>query len=206
MADSLLISVQGVAAGVLVDHGSHTTFALTDAYRERSDRPVLGQIFEDQPAKVWRRNNRVPPWFANLLPEDQMRAVLARHLEVSSERDAPLLAALGGPGGGRHRNGPRRTASERRGRRCDRRHARGRARWWHQVLHRRGSTEAVDGPARPAPDLGWQGRARWEDREAAHRWPSRRASERTRLDVVGAPDGRGHPADRPRLHGRPRDP
>ena len=96
MSDTYLVRVSGVAAGVLVDHGGHSTFQLLDAYRENPDRPMLGQAFEDDPAKIWTHQNRVPAWFANLLPEGDLREFLARQLNVSADRDAPFLAALGG--------------------------------------------------------------------------------------------------------------
>jgi len=94
-AEQLLVRIGSVAAGLLRDYGGHTSFRLLDSYRERADRPVLGQAFEDAPRKVWRHQMRVPPWFANLLPEGELRGYLAERLGVSAVRDAPLLAAVG---------------------------------------------------------------------------------------------------------------
>ena len=93
--EQLLVRVGSIAAGLLDDFGGHTSFRLLDSYRARLDRPVLGQVFEDAPTKVWRHNVRVPAWFANLLPEGQLRGFLAERLGVSASRDAPLLAAVG---------------------------------------------------------------------------------------------------------------
>lgn len=93
--EQLLVRVGAVAAGLLDDYGGHTTFRLLDSYREDGQRPVLGQRFEDAPSKVWRHKVRVPAWFANLLPEGELRQFLAAQLGVSPVRDGPLLAAVG---------------------------------------------------------------------------------------------------------------
>ena len=95
MSETYLVRVSGVAAGILADHGGYTAFQLLDAYRDNPARPVLGQAFEDEPDRVWRHNNRAPAWFANLLPEGELRDFLARQLLVSNARDAPFLAAIG---------------------------------------------------------------------------------------------------------------
>ena len=93
---TLLVRVAGIPAGVLEDFGAFTRFFLLDSYLAMAARPVLGQQFEDHPERVWRYQNRVPKWFANILPEGELRKYLAGELGVSSERDAPLLAAMGG--------------------------------------------------------------------------------------------------------------
>ena len=95
LGEKYLVRVSGVAAGLLIDYGSNTSFRLLDSYRDDPERPVLGQMFEDAPDKTWSHQNRVPAWFANLLHEGPLRNFLADELGVSPARDAPLLAALG---------------------------------------------------------------------------------------------------------------
>jgi serine/threonine-protein kinase HipA len=92
---TLLVRVSGVAAGLLTDHGSHTRFQLLDSYLGNPVRPILGQRFEDEPGRIWTFKTRIHPWFANVLPEGELRDFLASQLEVSDKRDAPLLEAIG---------------------------------------------------------------------------------------------------------------
>ena len=92
---SYLVRVGAVAAGILTDAGNHTSFAFIRSYLNNPERPILGQIFEDTPTRVWSHKTRVAPWFANLLPEGDLRAFLASSLGVSGVRDAPLLGAIG---------------------------------------------------------------------------------------------------------------
>lgn len=70
-------------------------FRLTEAYRTRYPRPVLGQIFEDDPDRVHRSRVAVPPYFANLLPEGALRDLVARQAGTKVEREPYLLAYLG---------------------------------------------------------------------------------------------------------------
>lgn len=76
-----------------------TFFAFSDEYCEMQNRPVLTQglltdtgelIVEERAAR-----RLAPPYFSNLLPEGGMRALIARHLDVSPDRDFPLLEYLG---------------------------------------------------------------------------------------------------------------
>ena len=73
-----------------------TTFEFRDDYRGMADRPVLGQMFEQDPRRRWRQAQRVPVWFSNLLPEDgPLLDFLAEELDVSPRSEMRLLAALG---------------------------------------------------------------------------------------------------------------
>lgn len=70
-------------------------FSFLDSYRALGHRPVLGQAFEDDLRKKHRARMALPPFFANLLPEGVLRALLAHRLKVSASREFPLLQRLG---------------------------------------------------------------------------------------------------------------
>jgi len=77
-----------------------TFFAFSDEYRDLGQRPVLtqGLLTDTGDLIVEERavNRLAPPYFSNLLPEGGMRALIARELDVSPDRDFPLLEYLGG--------------------------------------------------------------------------------------------------------------
>ena len=90
---------------VLVGHLTNladdaTVFAFSPEYREWRERPVLSQSFLDDSGDLLEAHvharRLAPPFFSNLLPEGGMRTIIAGHLNVSKERDFPLLAYLGG--------------------------------------------------------------------------------------------------------------
>lgn len=73
-------------------------FRFSDAYRRRSDRPVLGQKFEDDLTRAYRgKKGGLPPFFANLIPEldGELRPILEGHLGIARGDDITLLEALG---------------------------------------------------------------------------------------------------------------
>ncbi|WP_042446031.1 type II toxin-antitoxin system HipA family toxin [Azospirillum sp. B510] len=70
-------------------------FRLLETYKQAYPRPVLGQIFLDDPDKVWSTRARVPPWFSNLLPEGVLRDLIAKQAGVPATRQFPLLRHLG---------------------------------------------------------------------------------------------------------------
>ena len=74
-------------------------FAFTPEYREMADRPVLSQSFLSETGEVLETHVQsrrlAPPFFSNLLPEGGTRTIIAAHLNLSKERDFPLLAYLG---------------------------------------------------------------------------------------------------------------
>jgi serine/threonine-protein kinase HipA len=82
--------------GLLTVRGNLTTFEFFEGYLEQADRPVLGQLFEEEPRGRWRQAQRVPTWFSNLLPEDgPLLDFLADELAVSPRSEIRLLEALG---------------------------------------------------------------------------------------------------------------
>ena len=79
--------------------GDRTLFAFKEGYVADPERPTLSLSFKDsfdelitdaRPTRV-----RVPPFFANLLPEGTMRDYLAGRANVSSKREFFLLWVLG---------------------------------------------------------------------------------------------------------------
>ncbi|HEY3906854.1 MAG TPA: HipA N-terminal domain-containing protein, partial [Streptosporangiaceae bacterium] len=59
------------------------------------DHKTLGQIFEDDPRKQRRARVGLPPWFANLLPEGELRKQIIREMGGGYVRDFTLLLRLG---------------------------------------------------------------------------------------------------------------
>ena len=75
------------------------TFAFDPTYSNDPDRPTLSLGFKMPGGRLFRQpktQTRLPPYFANLLPEGALRDYLARKLGVKAVRDFPLIAALGG--------------------------------------------------------------------------------------------------------------
>ncbi len=72
-----------------------TEFRLARAYVDDVERPVLGQVFEDDLGAVHKARVRLPAFFSNLLPEGILRELLARRAGVSPTREFFLLAQLG---------------------------------------------------------------------------------------------------------------
>ncbi|MFV3130477.1 type II toxin-antitoxin system HipA family toxin [Niveispirillum sp. KHB5.9] len=70
-------------------------FRLLESYKRAYPRPVLGQIFLDDPDKIWSTRARVPPWFSNLLPEGALRELIAKQAGVPATREFFLLRHLG---------------------------------------------------------------------------------------------------------------
>lgn len=98
---ALNVLLHGATIGTLTQlGGDRTLFAFNDDYVENPQRPTLslsfrgdaGELLLDQ--RPTRR--RVPPFFANLLPEGHLRRYLAAKAGVNETRDFPLLHALGG--------------------------------------------------------------------------------------------------------------
>lgn len=103
MASSLMIlevHLYGKAIGTLTHFpGEQTLFAFTQDYIDDVNRPALslsfksrfGALITDTPPT----RTRVPPFFANLLPEGPLREYLAQRARVHSQREFFLLAVLG---------------------------------------------------------------------------------------------------------------
>jgi serine/threonine-protein kinase HipA len=80
------------AGRLMLDDTARCTFQLDAAYRLQYPRPVLGQQFEDDPAKTHHARSRLPAWFANLLPEGALRELVERDVGRS---EFELLEHLG---------------------------------------------------------------------------------------------------------------
>jgi len=79
--------------------GSRTLFAFNKAYIDNPERPTLSVSFKDQFGQLLTdippTNLRVPPFFANLLPEGPLREYLAKQAGVNEKREFFLLWVLG---------------------------------------------------------------------------------------------------------------
>ncbi len=79
--------------------GDRTLFAFDKAYIENPERATLSLSFKDQFGALlteFRPSNvRVPPFFANLLPEGPLRSYLAEQAGVNKKREFFLLWILG---------------------------------------------------------------------------------------------------------------
>lgn len=76
---------------------AYTEFRLSDAYlRLPPPRAVLGQKFVDAPDKTYVGKLReLPPFFANLVPEGELRPFLEQRLPVAVADDLGLLELVG---------------------------------------------------------------------------------------------------------------
>lgn len=75
------------------------TFAFDPAYAADAGRPTLSLSFKSRSGGLVTppmSKTKLPPFFANLLPEGELRAYLAARAGVKEVRDFPLIALLGG--------------------------------------------------------------------------------------------------------------
>ena len=80
--------------GILTYDRGGSAFRYTDdllAYDHR----ILGQVFEDDPHAVRRARVGLPAWFANLLPEGELRRQVVREMGGGRVGDYRLLLRLG---------------------------------------------------------------------------------------------------------------
>lgn len=70
-------------------------FVLSEEYRQRYPRPVLGQTFEDDLTRRHSSRMRLPPFFSNLLPEGPLRELIAEKEGISRHREFFFIARLG---------------------------------------------------------------------------------------------------------------
>jgi serine/threonine-protein kinase HipA len=79
--------------------GERTLFAFNEAYINNKSRPTLSLSFKDALGNlitdVPATQVRVPPFFANMLPEGEMREYLAKRAGVNPKREFFLLWVLG---------------------------------------------------------------------------------------------------------------
>lgn len=89
------VHLYGEAIGTLHRRSNHTRFVFDSDYLENPNRAVLGLIFEQDLYASHAKNNRLPPWFSNLLPEGPLREWIAQDRGVSVSREMELLAHVG---------------------------------------------------------------------------------------------------------------
>ncbi|TGE24452.1 type II toxin-antitoxin system HipA family toxin [Hymenobacter aquaticus] len=92
------VFINGVLAGKIGrPPGQQVVFTLLDEYRHLWPRPVLGQQFEDKPkARYVGKSQKLPAFFANLIPEKgPLRQLIEHSLGLTSRDDLALLVALG---------------------------------------------------------------------------------------------------------------
>lgn len=82
--------------GLLGSSNNTNWFESFDSYWGLSERPILGQVFEDQ-GPGWKPSTHVvlPRWFSHLLPEGILRRTAARAAGIHADREFDLIAALG---------------------------------------------------------------------------------------------------------------
>ncbi len=91
---ALAVCLDDRRVGTLVYQDGNTWFDYADF---APDHPVLGQAFENDPARRRTASGTVPEWFANLLPEpgSGLRSIIGRELGRSNPHDFQVLAFLG---------------------------------------------------------------------------------------------------------------
>lgn len=92
------VLLYGIPIGTLTED-SHGPWVLrfSDQYRRLEQRPVLGQKFEDALDRRYRGKGpgSLPPFFANLVPEGELRPILENALDIERNNDVALLTAIG---------------------------------------------------------------------------------------------------------------
>ena len=95
--------------------GERTLFAFNDTYINNENRPTLSLSFKDNLGTLITdlkpTRQRVPTFFANMLPEGEMLEYLAKRAGVNPKREFFLLWILGKrpPGSGHNRARRRRS-------------------------------------------------------------------------------------------------
>ncbi|MEV6285530.1 type II toxin-antitoxin system HipA family toxin [Kribbella sp. NPDC051770] len=98
---ALLIQIQDpsgswIDVGLLKNRFPNNWFEFIPSYWELSNRPVLGQIFEEHGRRFRPRTHvALPRWFSHLLPEGRLREAVALAAEVNGVREFELLRRLG---------------------------------------------------------------------------------------------------------------
>jgi len=71
-------------------------FRFHEGYLRAKGAPVLGQKFIDAPGKAYvGRERELPPFFANLVPEGELRPFLEHRLPITAGDDLTLIEAVG---------------------------------------------------------------------------------------------------------------
>jgi serine/threonine-protein kinase HipA len=97
---ALAVRLYGRQIGIITKlAGERHLFAFEQGYLDNPERPTLSLSFKSTTGGVVTSvrpvSRRVPPFFANLLPEGPLRSYLAKLADVKSEREFFLLAVLG---------------------------------------------------------------------------------------------------------------
>jgi serine/threonine-protein kinase HipA len=98
--NALAVRLYGRQIGIITKlAGERHLFAFEQDYIDNPERPTLSLSFKSTTGGVVTSarpvSRRVPPFFANLLPEGPLRSYLAKLADVKSEREFFLLAVLG---------------------------------------------------------------------------------------------------------------
>lgn len=86
------------SVGTLTESATgEVSYRCRDSYLELAERPVLGQIFEDDLRRIYRgKKQNLPPFFLNLIPEaGLLRNVIAEEAGIDSGDDLALLEFTG---------------------------------------------------------------------------------------------------------------
>ncbi|PRQ06141.1 type II toxin-antitoxin system HipA family toxin [Enhygromyxa salina] len=97
MARSFDVELHGQVIGTLRESESgFVGFKFNDSYRRSRRRDVLGQAFVDKlGAEHVGKQRELPPFFANLVPEGELRPFLEQRLGIEPRDDLGLLALVG---------------------------------------------------------------------------------------------------------------
>jgi serine/threonine-protein kinase HipA len=98
--NALAVRLHGRQIGVINRlNGERQIFAFEQDYIDDPQRPILSLSFKSSTGGLVTSahpvSRRVPPFFANLLPEGHLRTYLAKLADVNPEREFFLLAVLG---------------------------------------------------------------------------------------------------------------
>ena len=79
--------------------GGNIFFVFDESYAEKPQRPLLSLSYQTAAGELSGHmrgySGRVPPFFANLLPEGELRNILAKRANVAPQDELSLLCALG---------------------------------------------------------------------------------------------------------------
>ncbi|MDR1295026.1 MAG: type II toxin-antitoxin system HipA family toxin, partial [Bifidobacteriaceae bacterium] len=93
--DRLDILLYGVRIGRMSRRGTAIWIEYLESYASAPDRPVFSLRYEDSPRANLSSRLRLPPWYAGLLPEGRVRAMLAADAGVLESDDFAILAHTG---------------------------------------------------------------------------------------------------------------
>lgn len=97
MRRALEVVLHGSPIGELVEDDGAVELRFLESYRNSMPRPILGQKFEDDPGRTSRarRSEKLPDFFANLLPEGRLAEIVVESADLEPDDDLALLAFVG---------------------------------------------------------------------------------------------------------------